>query len=64
MRIDQRDDAILELLYGSGLRVSELCSLDLADLDLARRRVSVWGKGAKQRVVPVSDPAESALRSG
>ncbi len=58
-----RDDAVLELLYGSGLRVSEVCALNLADLDLSRRRVSVWGKGAKQRVVPVSDPAEAALRS-
>ena len=56
-----RDDAVLELLYGSGLRVSEVCSLQLADLDLPRRRVSVWGKGAKQRVVPLSDPAEVAL---
>lgn len=58
-----RDDAVLELLYGSGLRVSEVCSLNLGDLDLPRRRVSVWGKGAKQRVVPVSDAAEAALRS-
>lgn len=61
--IRRRDDAVLELLYGSGLRVSELCSLDVGDLDLPRRRVSVWGKGAKQRVVPVSDPGEVALRS-
>ena len=58
----RRDDAVLELLYGSGLRVSELCSLSIGDLDLPRRRASVWGKGAKQRVVPVSDPAEVALR--
>ncbi len=58
-----RDDAVLELLYGSGLRVSELCSLRVGDLELARRRASVWGKGSKQRVVPLSDPAEAALQS-
>jgi site-specific recombinase XerD len=56
-----RDDAVLELLYGSGLRVSELCGLDVDDLDLDRRRVEVWGKGAKQRLVPLSDPAVGAL---
>ena len=52
-----RDDAVLELLYGSGLRVSELCGLRPDDLDLERRRVTVWGKGSKQRVVPLSEPA-------
>ena len=56
-----RDDAVLELLYGSGLRVGELCGLDLAGLDLERQAVVVWGKGAKQRRVPVSDPALDAL---
>lgn len=53
----RRDAAVLELLYGSGLRVSELCALRPGDLDLARRRATVWGKGAKQRVVPLSEPA-------
>ncbi len=57
-----RDDAILELLYGSGLRVSELCGLDPDAVDLDRQRLVVWGKGAKQRVVPLSDPAVHALR--
>jgi site-specific recombinase XerD len=57
-----RDDAVVELLYGSGLRVSELCGLTCADLDLERGRVTVWGKGSKQRVVPVSGPASAALR--
>jgi integrase/recombinase XerC len=57
-----RDDAVLELLYGSGLRVSELCGLRPSDLDLDRRRVTVWGKGSKQRVVPLSAPAVEALR--
>jgi integrase/recombinase XerC len=56
-----RDDAVLELLYGSGLRVSELCGLRPDDLDLERRRVTVWGKGSKQRVVPISAPAGEAL---
>ena len=56
-----RDDAVLELLYGSGLRVSEVCSLGVADLDLARERVTVWGKGGKQRMVPLSSPACAAL---
>lgn len=49
-----RDDAVLELLYGSGLRVSECCGLDVDDLDLPGGRVVVWGKGGKQRVVPMS----------
>jgi site-specific recombinase XerD len=57
-----RDDAVLEVLYGSGLRVGELCGLDLADLDLARGRATVWGKGGKQRTVPLSEPAVAALR--
>lgn len=56
-----RDDAILELLYGSGLRVSELCALQTGDVDLRRRLVRVWGKGAKERVVPISEPSASAL---
>ena len=57
-----RDDAVLELLYGSGLRVSEVCSLRPTDVDLARGRVTVWGKGNKQRTVPMSAPAVEAVR--
>jgi integrase/recombinase XerC len=56
-----RDQAILEVLYGSGLRVSELCGMRTGDLDLARDRLTVWGKGAKQRLVPLSEPAGAAL---
>lgn len=56
-----RDDAVLEMLYGSGLRVSELCSLDLGDVDLAAGSVRVWGKGSKQRLVPVGRAAADAL---
>lgn len=52
-----RDDAVLELLYGSGLRVAELCALGPSDVDLARHVVLVWGKGGKQRQVPISQPA-------
>jgi site-specific recombinase XerD len=56
-----RDLAVLELLYGSGLRVAELCGLRPGDLDLRRRLVTVWGKGAKQRQIPISPPAAVAL---
>jgi site-specific recombinase XerD len=58
-----RDDAVLELLYGSGLRVSELCSLRVGDIDLRRHWLSVWGKGAKERRVPLSAPASAALKA-
>jgi integrase/recombinase XerC len=57
-----RDRAILEVLYGSGLRVSELCSLDLADLDLHRLSLRTLGKGKKQRDVPLGRAAADALR--
>jgi site-specific recombinase XerD len=56
-----RDDAVLELLYGSGLRVSELCGLGPGDVDLRRATVTVWGKGSKQRVVPMSAPAVATV---
>lgn len=60
--VQLRDRAVLELLYGSGLRVSELCGLAPADLDLERGVVTVWGKGAKQRQVPMSAPSGEAVR--
>jgi integrase/recombinase XerC len=60
--VKARDDAVLELLYGSGLRVSEVCTLRPGDVDLARGRVTVWGKGNKQRTVPLSAPAVEAIR--
>lgn len=59
--VRHRDDAVLELLYGSGLRVSEVCGLGLGDVDLVRAVVTVWGKGAKQRQVPLSAPAVEAV---
>jgi integrase/recombinase XerC len=56
-----RDTAIMELLYASGIRVSELCGLDLGDLDRGRRTVRVLGKRSKERVVPVGVPAMEAV---
>jgi site-specific recombinase XerD len=56
-----RDQAVIELLYGSGLRVAELCGLGAGDIDLRRRQLVVWGKGSKQRQVPMSEPAADAL---
>ena len=57
-----RDDAVLELLYGSGLRVSELCGLSMDDVDGRSQWATVWGKGAKQRRVPISENAASAVQ--
>ena len=56
-----RDTAVVELLYGSGLRVAELSALSPADVDLGRRSVTVWGKGSKQRQVPLSAPSVDAI---
>jgi integrase/recombinase XerC len=56
-----RDRAALELLYATGVRVSELCGLTRNDVDRARRVVRVMGKGAKERTVPFGAPAEEAL---
>ena len=61
--LSRRDLAMLELLYSSGLRLSELAGLDVADLDLADRTVRVLGKGAKTRVLPVGSKAILALRA-
>ena len=59
----RRDDAVLAVLYGSGLRVSELCTLTVASLSLGHHAATVWGKGAKERRVPLSEPAVVALRA-
>lgn len=56
-----RDLAVVELLYASALRVSELCGLDRGDVDLDRLIVRVTGKGDKERVVPFGVPAQSAI---
>jgi integrase/recombinase XerC len=58
---DLRDRLVLELLYATGVRVAELCGLDVDDVDRARRVVRVLGKGAKERSVPYGLPAEEAL---
>jgi len=56
-----RDLAVLEVLYGAGLRVAELCGLDVADADLSRGELRVLGKGRRQRVVPLPSAARAAL---
>jgi integrase/recombinase XerC len=56
-----RDVAILELLYATGIRVGELCGLDVDDVDRTRRVVRVFGKGRKERTVPYGLPADKAL---
>ncbi|HVU16126.1 MAG TPA: site-specific tyrosine recombinase XerD [Candidatus Didemnitutus sp.] len=58
-----RDRAMLELFYSSGLRISELCQLVLQQVDLDQGYVRVFGKGAKERVVPVGERAANAVRS-
>ncbi|HEX3087334.1 MAG TPA: tyrosine recombinase [Ilumatobacteraceae bacterium] len=58
-----RDDAVLEVLYGSGVRVGELCGLDIDAIDLKAGAITVWGKGGKERRVPLSAPAIDALRA-
>jgi len=61
--IAQRDRAILELFYSSGLRLSELAGLHVADLDLSESLVRVSGKGAKERLLPIGAAALAALRT-
>ena len=58
-----RDHAILELLYATGIRVGELCGLDVDDVDQDRRLVRVMGKGSRERSVPFGAPAAEALRT-
>jgi integrase/recombinase XerC len=61
--LGRRDRAILELFYASGLRLSELVSIDLEDLNLSERMVRVMGKGGKQRLVPFNQSTLSALKT-
>jgi integrase/recombinase XerC len=58
-----RDRAALELMYGSGLRVSELCGLDIGAVDLRQRTVRVTGKGNKERIVPLGEKAAHAVEA-
>jgi site-specific recombinase XerD len=59
--VDRRDQAVLELLYGSGLRAGELCGLDLEYVDLSAGLIRVLGKGGKWRQVPINSPTAEAL---
>ncbi|WSA12622.1 tyrosine recombinase XerC [Micromonospora sp. NBC_01813] len=60
-RLRLRDRLVLELLYATGVRVGELCGLDVGDIDHGRRVVRVLGKGARERTVPYGEPAAAAL---
>src|SRR3954467_9117794 len=61
--VDLRDRAALELLYATGIRVGELCGLDIDDVDRGRRVVRVLGKGNKERSVPYGGPADAAIQA-
>ena len=58
--LGKRDKLIFELLYGSGLRVSELCNIKLKDVSIDERRIMIHGKGSKDRIVPMSKNAKEA----
>ena len=60
--LPMRDAAILELFYSCGLRISELIALDVKDLDFIGETVKVFGKGSKERIVPVGGPAIAAIQ--
>lgn len=59
--IGARDRALLELFYSTGARISEICSLNIDDLDLSAESVRLFGKGSKERIVPVGKAARTAL---
>jgi integrase/recombinase XerC len=59
----QRDRALMELLYASGLRVSELVNINIDQMNLATNEIRVWGKGAKERVVLIGGPAATAIET-
>ena len=61
--LGRRNLAILEILYGSGVRVSELCSLTEKSIDFSDQTLKVFGKGHKERIVPISSKAKEALRN-
>jgi integrase/recombinase XerC len=61
--LSKRDCAMVEVLYASGARVSELCGLDLQDIDYERNTIRVIGKGNKERTIPLGNPAMRALES-
>ncbi len=59
--VEQRDRLVVELLYGSGLRVAELCGLDVDSWDARSGHLTVWGKGSVERIVPTTDPTAELL---
>ena len=59
---DFRNKAMLELMYSSGLRVSELINLNISDIDLENDTVKIFGKGSKERIIPLNDYAKEALK--
>ena len=61
--LGKRDRAMLELMYATGVRVAELTTLNVLDVDLGNRLIRVTGKRRKQRIIPFGDPAEDAIRS-
>jgi site-specific recombinase XerD len=61
--VPERETALFELLYATGLRVSEAAGLDLEDVDLSSRLARVLGKGSRERIVPFGEQAEDALRA-
>lgn len=60
--IGKRDYALLELLYGSGLRVSEICTITESSLDFANEQIKVFGKGSKERYIPMNEKSIEALK--
>lgn len=60
--LGKRDSAILELLYSTGIRISELVNTNLEDIDLWNGMIKIWGKGARERIVPVGEKAISTIR--
>ena len=61
--VDLRDRAVLEVLYGTGVRISELVGLSLADVDLEGALLRAFGKGAKERIVPLGRLARTSLET-
>ena len=62
IKIERRDKAMIEILYATGMRISELVNLKLTDIDLNRSVIKVFGKGSKERLVPYGEKAAEALR--
>ncbi len=60
--LDLRNQAMLEMIYGTGLRVSELCNIKITDLRFTSHQIRVFGKGSKERIVPINDYALSKIR--